>query len=313
MQFSNEVDSDKLEERLNRLNESQTEDYSAFDIECDSDEQIVQLDIEAHDNDQQFDKIDCKESTYIENDMSAFDIDIECDTGIYTNIEDSSINCCEDKIEFNVPEDISNVSKGDTELKNQYTSDDSTYSEKNKFNQVINEYSSEIEDTEEIEDTLDLDSLTLDEDLEDTEENCANDSENYIKANSITQSNIDSTKVNSEDLQIQLSSQENHNIDQNNTKQLNNSQQIPKNVLQNHKLNDFKNKEEIRMERHKRYQMITDQRLMEYVSKFMIYHNVANKAIDKRILDKQFGQANIQKLINRSYLINLNGKITIGF
>ena len=59
--------------------------------------------------------------------------------------------------------------------------------------------------------------------------------------------------------------------------------------------------------------MITDQRLMEYVSKFMIYHNVANKAIDKRILDKQFGQANIQKLINRSYLINLNGKITIGF
>ena len=52
--------------------------------------------------------------------------------------------------------------------------------------------------------------------------------------------------------------------------------------------------------------------LYKYVKSFLIKNNVKSSAIDKSILDKNFGAANINKLIMKSYLILLGKKVTIG-
>lgn len=52
--------------------------------------------------------------------------------------------------------------------------------------------------------------------------------------------------------------------------------------------------------------------LYSKVVEFLVTHGVSKSAIDKSILDNEFGVANINKLIMKSYLISMGKKVTIG-
>lgn len=67
-----------------------------------------------------------------------------------------------------------------------------------------------------------------------------------------------------------------------------------------------------KLTRHEKYAQLTDERLMAYVSEFLKRNGVAKKPVDRRVLDSEFGQQNISKLIKRSYLISIGKGITLG-
>lgn len=84
-------------------------------------------------------------------------------------------------------------------------------------------------------------------------------------------------------------------------------------VIKNSKPEAKKLNTDPKAERHKRYQQLTSERLLQYVRQYLLDHDVTVKPVDRKLLDNQFGADNISKLIRKSYLISLNGKITLGF
>jgi hypothetical protein len=55
------------------------------------------------------------------------------------------------------------------------------------------------------------------------------------------------------------------------------------------------------------------EKLYAYVSKFMNEHGVKQKPVEITLLNDRFGEANIKKLIQKSYLIKVGLKaVTIG-
>ena len=67
-----------------------------------------------------------------------------------------------------------------------------------------------------------------------------------------------------------------------------------------------------KLTRHEKYAQLTDARLMEYVTRFLQKNGVSKKPVDRKLLDTEFGQQNIQKLIKKSYLISIGRGITLG-
>ena len=61
-----------------------------------------------------------------------------------------------------------------------------------------------------------------------------------------------------------------------------------------------------------KYDMMDVEALYGEVRKFLKLHNIDRKIIDIKILENEFGRANIKKLIVKSYLISIGKGVTVG-
>lgn len=61
-----------------------------------------------------------------------------------------------------------------------------------------------------------------------------------------------------------------------------------------------------------KYNSLDTDALYDEVRKFMNTHNVGKRIVDVKILENEFGKANIKKLILKSYLISVGKGVTIG-
>lgn len=78
-----------------------------------------------------------------------------------------------------------------------------------------------------------------------------------------------------------------------------------------HKLNT-QPKVNAKVNKEEQYNSLDIDTLYTKVVEFMMAHEVSKSAIDRSILDAEFGVLNINKLIMKSYLISMGKKVTIG-
>ena len=68
----------------------------------------------------------------------------------------------------------------------------------------------------------------------------------------------------------------------------------------------------VKVNKEEQYNSLDIDTLYTKVVEFMMIHGVSKSAIDKSVLDTEFGVLNINKLIMKSYLISMGKKVTIG-
>ena len=87
---------------------------------------------------------------------------------------------------------------------------------------------------------------------------------------------------------------------------------VPQQVHLQRESNVNKNKVKRKLTKQEKYALLTDDRLVQYVEQFLKEHGVQQEAVDRKVLENEFGAQNIQKLIRKSRLILIKNGITIG-
>ena len=87
---------------------------------------------------------------------------------------------------------------------------------------------------------------------------------------------------------------------------------MPQQVHLQRESNVNKNKVKRKLTKQEKYALLTDDRLVQYVEQFLKEHGVQQEAVDRKVLENEFGAQNIQKLIRKSRLILIKNGITIG-
>ena len=87
---------------------------------------------------------------------------------------------------------------------------------------------------------------------------------------------------------------------------------VPQQVHLQRESNINKNKVKRKLTKQEKYALLTDDRLVQYVEQFLKEHGVQQEAVDRKVLENEFGAQNIQKLIRKSRLILIKNGITIG-
>ena len=87
---------------------------------------------------------------------------------------------------------------------------------------------------------------------------------------------------------------------------------VPQQVHLQRESNVNKNKVKRKLTKQEKYAFLTDDRLVQYVEQFLKEHGVQQEAVDRKVLENEFGAQNIQKLIRKSRLILIKNGITIG-
>ena len=87
---------------------------------------------------------------------------------------------------------------------------------------------------------------------------------------------------------------------------------VPQQVHLQRESNVNKNKVKRKLTKQEKYALLTDDRLVQYVEQFLKEHGVQEEAVDRKVLENEFGAQNIQKLIRKSRLILIKNGITIG-
>lgn len=277
-------------------------DNDDIDIETDDDIEIEEDITEAEGDDFEIEDNDLE----IEDDDTETDDDnfeIEDSNGI--EIEDDDFEVENDDIEI---EDEDTFSDDELQIIDNFEND-FTPSTINDTNNSSNE--SYEEDETEIDFEDDIDDEGIDEDVDSAKKPTLNTNTNDNNTNNEElkqmQQRFAEMEKQLQELKSGSAKEQASNI-KDNVNKVNDTDDIDK-LLDSHK----KTKPSIDIDKHERYNLMSIEALYSEVKAYMIKMGVKTRAVELAALNEKFGELNIRKLIQKSYLIKIGSKgVTVG-
>lgn len=293
---------------MNNVNESIIEDA---DIEIENDEYSNNdIDIETDDD------IEIEEDT-----TETEDDDFELDDSDF-EIEDSDFEIEDDEIETDDSDDFE-IEDDNTEIEDEGTfsndelqiiddfENDFTPSTINSTNNSSNESYEEDEIDLDFEDDITDEDINIDEDVESTKKptlnNNTNDNSHNNEEFKQMQQRFTEMEKQLQELKSGVTKEQASNI-KDSVNKVSDTDDIDK-LLDSHR----KTKSNTNTDKYERYNLMSIEALYSEVKVYMIKMGVKTRAVELAALNEKFGELNIRKLIQKSYLIKIGSKgVTVG-
>ena len=293
---------------MNNVNESIIEDT---DIEIENDEYSNNdIDIETDDD------IEIEEDT-----TETEDDDFELDDSDF-EIEDSDFEIEDDEIETDDSDDFE-IEDANTEIEDEGTfsndelqiiddfENDFTPSTINSTNNSSNESYEEDEIDLDFEDDITDEDINIDEDVESAKKptlnNNTNDNSHNNEEFKQMQQRFTEMEKQLQELKSGVTKEQASNI-KDSVNKVSDTDDIDK-LLDSHR----KTKSNTNTDKYERYNLMSIEALYSEVKVYMIKMGVKTRAVELAALNEKFGELNIRKLIQKSYLIKIGSKgVTVG-
>ena len=293
---------------MNNVNESIIEDT---DIEIENDEYSNNdIDIETGDD------IEIEEDT-----TETEDDDFELDDSDF-EIEDSDFEIEDDEIETDDSDDFE-IEDDNTEIEDEGTfsndelqiiddfENDFTPSTINSTNNSSNESYEEDEIDLDFEDDITDEDINIDEDVESAKKptlnNNTNDNSHNNEEFKQMQQRFTEMEKQLQELKSGVTKEQASNI-KDSVNKVSDTDDIDK-LLDSHR----KTKSNTNTDKYERYNLMSIEALYSEVKVYMIKMGVKTRAVELAVLNEKFGELNIRKLIQKSYLIKIGSKgVTVG-